>query len=123
MLANINESVQHVILKDIPVDVLARVFLWFRQVTHFECHAIRPPQEVQCVHMYSVAWDVLVICNSHYLAETEGGRRGEGLCEGNSGVEAGGSCERSWGGGVCAQMCARLCTGKLCVWELYLGEV
>ena len=25
-----------------------------------ECPCIHPPQEVQCVHMYSVAWDVLV---------------------------------------------------------------
>ena len=24
------------------------------QVKHFECHFMRPPQEVQCVHMYSV---------------------------------------------------------------------
>ena len=30
------------------------------QVKHFECHFMRPPQEVQCV------WDV-VFCTNHYL--------------------------------------------------------
>ena len=49
---------------------------------HFECYDIHPPQEVQCVHMYSVAWDALGICTNHYL--TAGGE-GEWL--------RGGSCE------------------------------
>ena len=53
--ADIHGSVQHVTLYNVPVDVLPRFFLWFSQVTHFECHGIHPPQEVQCVHMYSVA--------------------------------------------------------------------
>ena len=56
--ADIHGSVQHVTLYNVPVNVLPRLFLWFSQVKHFECHGIRPPQEVQCVHMYSVAWDV-----------------------------------------------------------------
>ena len=60
------------------MDVLPRLFLWFSQVKHFDCRHIPPPQEVQCVHMYSVAWDALVICTNHYLTET--GWRGEGLC-------------------------------------------
>ena len=50
--------------------LLPSLFLWFNQVKHFECHGIRPPQEVQCVHMYSAAWDILVICTNHYLTET-----------------------------------------------------
>ena len=53
--ADIHGSVQHIILDFVPVDVLQRLFLWFSQVKHFECHDIQPPQEVQCVHMYSVA--------------------------------------------------------------------
>ena len=53
--ADIHGSVQHVTLYNVPVDVLPRFFLWFSQVKHFECHGIHPPQEVQCVHMYSVA--------------------------------------------------------------------
>ena len=65
--ADIHGSVQHVTLCNVPVNVLPRLFLWFIQVKHFECHYIRSPQEVQCVHMYSVAWDVLVICTNHYL--------------------------------------------------------
>ena len=73
--ADIHGSVQHVTLSRVPVDVLSRLFLLFSQAKHFECNVIHPPQEVQCVHMYSVAWDALV-CN-HYLAETvEGWGRG-----------------------------------------------
>ena len=73
--AGIHGSVQHVTLWGVPANVLPRLFLWFSQVKHFECRDICPPQEVQCVHMYSVAWDVLVICTNHYLTETgwEGG--------------------------------------------------
>ena len=77
--ADIHGSVQHVTLESVPIDVLPRLFLWFSQVKHFECHHIHLPQEVQCVHMYSVAWDVLVICTNHYLIETGwelGGGRG-----------------------------------------------
>ena len=75
--ADIHGSVQHVTLHNVPVDLLPRLFLLFSQVKHltsqvkhFECRDIHPPQEVQCVHMYSVAWDVLVICTNHYLTET-----------------------------------------------------
>ena len=79
--ADIHGSVQHVTLRHVPVDVLSRLFLWFSQVKHLVCHDICPPQEVQCLHMYSVAWDVQVICiNLYYLTETgweqEGGAVG-----------------------------------------------
>ena len=53
--ADIHASVQHVTLRHVPLDVLSRLFLWFSQAKHLECHEIQPPQEVQCVHMYSVA--------------------------------------------------------------------
>ena len=58
---DIHGSVQHVTLKYVPVDVFSRLFLLFSQVKHLECSNIHPPQEVQCVHMYSVTWDALVI--------------------------------------------------------------
>ena len=53
--ADIHRSVQHVTLSFVPMDVLSRLFVLFSQVKHFECQDIHPPQEVQCVHMYSVA--------------------------------------------------------------------
>ena len=93
--AEIHRSVQHVTLERVPVDVLPRLFLWFSQVKHFECRRIHPPQEVECVHMYSVAWDVLVICTNHYLTET-----GWELCGRGRG------CVGNWGG-----------VGCVCVWE------
>ena len=49
-------SVQHLTLWGVPVDVLANMFTFFSTVKELECHDIRPPQEVQCVHMYSVDW-------------------------------------------------------------------
>ena len=51
--ADIHGSVQHVILGRVPVNVLPRLFLLFSQVKHFECHDIRPPQEVStvCAHV------------------------------------------------------------------------
>ena len=64
---DIHGSVQHVTLWNVPVDVLPRLFSWFDQVKHLECHHILPPREVQCVHMYSVAWNALVFCTNHYL--------------------------------------------------------
>ena len=66
-------SVQHVTLLNVPVDVLAKLVSWFNPVKHLECNHIQPPRdsypprEVQCVHMYSVAWDALVFCTNHYL--------------------------------------------------------
>ena len=58
MPADIHGSVQHVTLERVPVNVLLRLFLWFSQAKHFECHSIHSPQEVQCVCMYSA----IVIC-------------------------------------------------------------
>ena len=52
-------SVQHLTLWGVPVDVLANMFTWFSAVKELKCHSIFPPQEVQCVHMYSVDWDAL----------------------------------------------------------------
>ena len=92
--ADIHGSVQQVTLESVPVDVLQRLFLWFSPVKYFECRHIRPPQEVQCVHMYSVAWDLLVICANHYLTET--------------------GWELAGGGSAVAQMCGELCAGELC---------
>ena len=43
------------------------------------------------MHMYSVAWDVLVVCTNHYLTET-GGELGAAV----------------------AQMCGELCGGTVC---------
>ena len=77
--ADIHGSVQYVTLWHVPVDVLSRLFLWFSQAKHLECHLIDLPLEVQCVHMYSVAWDVLVICTNHYLTETGASFWGEGV--------------------------------------------
>ena len=102
--ADIHGSVQHVTLCNVPVDVLPRLFLWFSQAKHLACHDIHPPLEVQCVHMYSVAWDALVICTSHYLTET-----GWELGRGRGGAVWGklGGARESCGGG-----------GGSCVWEL-----
>ena len=67
MPAGSHGSVQHVKVWNVPVDVLPRLLSWFNQVKHLECRGINPPREVQCVHMYSVAWDALVFCTNHYL--------------------------------------------------------
>ena len=99
--ADIHGSVQHVTLDNVPVDVLPRLFLWFSQAKHLECPNIHPPQEVQCVHMYSVAWDALVICTNDYLTET-----GRELGRGGGGA-VWGELEKAVGGG-----------GGSCVWEL-----
>ena len=65
--ADAQGSVQHVTLEWVPVDVLPKLLSWFNQVKEFECDDIYPPQEVQCVHMYSMARDALVLCANHYL--------------------------------------------------------
>ena len=49
------------------MDVLAKVLSYFSEVKELKCPSIHPPQEVQCVHMYSVAWNALVFCTNHYL--------------------------------------------------------
>ena len=111
MPADIHGSVQHVTLCNVPVDVLSRLFLWFSQAKHFECHEVCPPQEVQCVHMYSVAWDALVICTNDYLTETgwELSRGGGGAVWG----KLGGARESCGGGGgaVCGS-CVPALWGK-----------
>ena len=65
--ADAQGSVQHVTLRWVPVDVLGKLLSWFSQVKQLECECIEPPQEVQCVHMYSVARDALVLCTNPYL--------------------------------------------------------
>ena len=67
MPADAQGSVQRVNLANVSVDVLPKLWSWFSQVKQLECHDIHPPQEVQCVHMYSVAWDALVFSTNHYL--------------------------------------------------------
>ena len=57
--ADAQGSVQRVTLSGVPVNVLPKLLSWFSQVKQLACHDIHPPQEVQCVHMYSVAWDAL----------------------------------------------------------------
>ena len=65
--ADSHGSVQHVTLSRVPVNVLPRLLSWFNQVKHLECHHICSPQEVQCVHVYSVACDAVVFCTNQYL--------------------------------------------------------
>ena len=60
--ADTQGSVQHVTLEVITVDVLAKLLIWFNEVKELECVDILTPEEVQCVHMYSVARDALVLC-------------------------------------------------------------
>ena len=60
-------SVQHLSLWHVTVDMLTNMFTLFSTVKELECVYIRPPQKVQCVHMYSVDWDALVFCTNHYL--------------------------------------------------------
>ena len=137
---DIHGSVQHVTLRNVPVDVLPRLFLWLSRVKNFECHHIWPPQEVQCVRMYSVAWGALVICTNHYLTETGRavwgelwgelcGRSGGGeLCGGGLGcVEScvgrlcGGAVGGAvWGAGVCGELCEGSCVGGA-VWRELCG--
>ena len=61
-------SLQHLTLKQVPVDIFINLLSLFSEVKELECDSIHPPQEVQCVHMYSVAWDALVSCTNHCLA-------------------------------------------------------
>ena len=60
-------SIQHLTLTFVPVDMLTNMLTFFSTVKGLECHGIYPPQEVQCVHMYSADWDALVFCTNHYL--------------------------------------------------------
>ena len=60
-------GVQHLTLRHVPVNVLINLLSYFSEVKELKCDFIYPPQEVQCVHMYSVAWDALVFCTNHYL--------------------------------------------------------
>ena len=47
-------SGQHLSLWGIPVDVLTELLSFFSEMKELKCRSIHPPQEVQCVHMYSV---------------------------------------------------------------------
>ena len=49
------ESVQHLTLKDVPLDVFVKLLSFFGEVKELKCHFIRSAQEVQCVRIYSVA--------------------------------------------------------------------
>ena len=60
-------SVKHLTLCGVPVDVLSKLLSFFNDVKELKCASIRTPQEVQCVHMCSVAWDALVFCTNHCL--------------------------------------------------------
>ena len=60
-------SIQHLTVWGVPVDILANMFTLFSTVKELKCDFIHSPQEVQCVHMYSVDWDALVFCTTHYL--------------------------------------------------------
>ena len=115
VLADIHGCVQHVTLWNVPVDVLLRLFLWFGQAKHIECYFIYPPQEVQCMHMCSVAWNVLVICTNHYLTESgwELGRGGGGAVWGKLGGEL---CV-----GAVSQHCGESDAGEVCTWEELCG--
>ena len=55
-------SVEHLTLWRVPLDVFVNLLSFYSEVKELKCHSIRPPQLVQCVHMYSVAWDALVFC-------------------------------------------------------------
>ena len=111
--ADIHGSVQHVTLFNVPVDVLPRLFLWLSQTKRLECPGIRSPQKVLCVHMYSVAWDVLAICTDRFLTET-GCELGEGSgCVGEAGGSCMGSAVRGTVGGSCP--CMGELWGELCV--------
>ena len=101
MPADIHRSVQHVTLENVPVDVLPRLFLWFSQAKHFECHHIDPPQEVVCAHVQCGLG-----CTSHLH---------QSLFDRNW-VGAGGGGGAVWGKlGGARESCGR---GGSCVWEL-----
>ena len=55
-------SVEHLTLCNVSVDVFINLLSLFSEVKELKCLYIHPPQEVHCVHMYSVAWDALVFC-------------------------------------------------------------
>ena len=61
-------SIQQFSLWYVPVDVFAKLLSFCSELQELECHSIHPPQEVRCVHMYSVAWDALVFCTNHFLS-------------------------------------------------------
>ena len=65
--ADAQGSVQHVTLAWVPMLVLAKLLSWFSQVKQLECDYIQPLEEVQCVHMYSVAQNALVFCTNPCL--------------------------------------------------------
>ena len=71
-----------------------------------------PTRGTVCVHMYSVAWDVLV---NHYLTETVGGGgRGCGVAVHGPAV---------WGTACVGELCGGSCVEDLCGGKLYGGAV
>ena len=57
--ADVQRCKQRITFTVVSLDVLAKLWSSFSQIKQLECHCILPPQEVQCVHMYSLAWDAL----------------------------------------------------------------
>ena len=60
-------SVQHLTLRGVPVDVFTKLLSFFNEVKELECHSIRPPQEVQCVHMQCGLGCISLLSESLYL--------------------------------------------------------
>ena len=60
-------SVQHLTLKGVPVDVFTKFLFFFSELKVLECHSIRPPQEVQCVHMQCGLGCISLLYESLYL--------------------------------------------------------
>ena len=67
MPAGDQRSVQYLTLWHVPMDVLTKLLSSFSVVKELKCQSIDSPQEVQCVHMYSVAGDALVFYTNCYL--------------------------------------------------------
>ena len=48
--------------------VFIKLLSFYSELQELKCHTIHPPQKVQCVHMYSMACDALVVYTNCYLA-------------------------------------------------------
>ena len=67
MPAGDQESVQHLTLTDVPVDVFIDLLSFFGEVKELNCCSIHSPQEVQCVHVQCGLGCTIVFGNNHYL--------------------------------------------------------